>query len=640
MLVAMAPVSILASRAQLPDVIAELHRQGTVHLTSAALQDLGMASAGPGPAEVTRIADLSNETGDLALLLGLAGTAAAVMAEADWLRPATAAGAAQRLGAAAPNLAPLLSRIESLQGEHEAAVRYRETLAALVPLEPELALLSDGDLARLNLAIVVLVLDAPHAGVLDSVRGALGEVAGDRFHMAVTQTGEQTVGCVLVLPHPASARLHELLGRERVRHVPLPDAYQRLSLTHAQRELEARLAALPGELAGAWRSLAGCTAELEAAWRRRRREALTELDHLEALKLAGASDRIAAVTGWLPRGQLPELRAALAAVGRGVTVTELDRASAGEPPTLLDNPPRVRPYQRLITFFGLPRSGTADPSMLTAAVLPLLFGVMVGDLAYGAILAGLGALLRRRSRAARRPMLRDVGSILLAGGIWSMLFGLLFGEALGSLGHKLGLPALWFYRGGAESLGTLLLLAVGIGVTHVLLGLILGMRQAQRLRQPRTLVERAGTFFLLCGVAAIAATAVDLLPDQVRTPAVALVAVMFVVAISARGVMGLITGPLEVLGSLGHVLSYLRLAAVGLASVYLAGVANELAVSVPLLLGVFVAALLHLLNLALAGFSPMVQALRLHYVEFFSGFYEAGGHDFRPFGRRPELAAE
>jgi V/A-type H+-transporting ATPase subunit I len=235
-------------------------------------------------------------------------------------------------------------------------------------------------------------------------------------------------------------------------------------------------------------------------------------------------------------------------VGRGVTVTELDRASAGEPPTLLDNPPRVRPYQRLITFFGLPRSGTADPSMLTAAVLPLLFGVMVGDLAYGAILAGLGALLRRRSRAARRPMLRDVGSILLAGGIWSMLFGLLFGEALGSLGHKLGLPALWFYRGGAESLGTLLLLAVGIGVTHVLLGLILGMRQAQRLRQPRTLVERAGTFFLLCGVAAIAATAVDLLPDQVRTPAVALVAVMFVVAISARGVMGLITGPLEVLG--------------------------------------------------------------------------------------------
>jgi hypothetical protein len=177
MLVPMAPVSILAPRAQLPQVIAELHRQGTVHLTGAARQDLGMAAAGPGPAEAARITELSTEAADLGLLVGLARTAAAVVAEADWLRPAPAAGAAhwQR----SPGLAPLLSRIESLQAEHEAAVRYRETLAALLPVEPELALLSDGDLARLNLAIVVLVLDAPHAGVLDGIRRVLGEVAGE-----------------------------------------------------------------------------------------------------------------------------------------------------------------------------------------------------------------------------------------------------------------------------------------------------------------------------------------------------------------------------------------------------------------------------------------------------------------------------
>lgn len=116
-------------------------------------------------------------------------------------------------------------------------------------------------------------------------------------------------------------------------------------------------------------------------------------------------------------------------------------------------------------------------------------------------------------------------------------------------------------------------------------------------------------------------------------------AATFAVAISARGVMGLLTGPLELLGTIGHVLSYLRLAAVRLASAYLAAIANELAVSVPLLLGVFVAALLHLLNLALAAFSPMVQALRLHYVEFFSGFYEGGGRPYQPFGKRPEPSA-
>jgi V/A-type H+-transporting ATPase subunit I len=93
-------------------------------------------------------------------------------------------------------------------------------------------------------------------------------------------------------------------------------------------------------------------------------------------------------------------------------------------------------------------------------------------------------------------------------------------------------------------------------------------------------------------------------------------------------------GPLELVGTLGNVLSYLRLAAVGLASAYLATVANELAVLAPIWIGVLIAAFFHALNLALAALSPMIQALRLHYVEFFSKFYEGGGHPFRPFGER------
>lgn len=637
MLVPMMPITILTPRSQLPSVIAELHRQGIVHLTGTATQDRDSTSAATGPDYDSRMADLRREADELGQLARLAETAASAVAAADWLRPVTVTAGDERL---ALDLRELLGRIESLQSEHEVAARYRDALAVLVPLEPELALLSERDLTRLSLAVVILVIDAPHVGVLDGIREALREVAGDRFHMTGTQTGEQTVGCVLVLPHAVSAELHALLGREHIRHVPLPDAYRQRSLAQAQADLDSRLQSLPEELARAWRSLASRIAGLAAGWQRRQVEVLDELDKLEALTLAGTTERTAAVSGWLPRQHVPRLRTALAAAGASVTVAARDPATAGEPPALLDNPKPVRPYQQLISFFGLPRSGGIDPSWLTAAVLPLLFGIMVGDLAYGAVLAGVGWLLRRRGRVTKRPVLRDAGAILLAGGVWSMVFGLLFGEALGSIGHKLGLPALWFYRGGTESLAMLLLFAIAIGVTHMLLSLILGMRQASRLRQPRTFIERAGTFLLLCGVAAIAATAMDLLPDQARTPAIAVVAVTFVVSISTRGLMGLLMGPIELLGSLGHVLSYLRLAAVGLASVYLAGVANELAVSVPLLLGVFVAALLHLLNLALAAFSPMVQALRLHYVEFFSGFYEGGGIPFRPFGRRLQATLE
>ena len=102
------------------------------------------------------------------------------------------------------------------------------------------------------------------------------------------------------------------------------------------------------------------------------------------------------------------------------------------------------------------------------------------------------------------------------------------------------------------------------------------------------------------------------------------------------GALGLITGPLESAGQARHVLSYLRLAAVGLASAHLASVANELATVGPIWMGFVVAAFFHALNLALASFSPMIQALRLHYVEFFGTFLTGGGRAFAPFGHLPE----
>ena len=74
------------------------------------------------------------------------------------------------------------------------------------------------------------------------------------------------------------------------------------------------------------------------------------------------------------------------------------------------------------------------------------------------------------------------------------------------------------------------------------------------------------------------------------------------------------------------------IAAIGIASVYLARVANELGALGPIWLGVIIAGLFHSLNLVLGVFSPTIQALRLHYVEFFGKFYQGDGTPFRPFG--------
>jgi V/A-type H+-transporting ATPase subunit I len=104
--------------------------------------------------------------------------------------------------------------------------------------------------------------------------------------------------------------------------------------------------------------------------------------------------------------------------------------------------------------------------------------------------------------------------------------------------------------------------------------------------------------------------------------------------------LGLLVGPIEFLGLIGNILSYLRIAAIGLASVYLAQVANEFAgVMGSLVVGIMIAVLIHALNLALGVFSPTIHSLRLHYVEFFRKFYEGGGRPYQPFRSRFERSS-
>jgi V/A-type H+-transporting ATPase subunit I len=112
------------------------------------------------------------------------------------------------------------------------------------------------------------------------------------------------------------------------------------------------------------------------------------------------------------------------------------------------------------------------------------------------------------------------------------------------------------------------------------------------------------------------------------TPSIVLLSIALVVLMYTLGIVG----PLEVFGVVGNILSYSRLMAIGLASVILARVANDLADMVgSVVLGVIVAALLHALNIALGAMSPSIQSARLHYVEFFTKFYKTGGRPFRPF---------
>jgi V/A-type H+-transporting ATPase subunit I len=257
----------------------------------------------------------------------------------------------------------------------------------------------------------------------------------------------------------------------------------------------------------------------------------------------------------------------------------------------------------------------------------MFFGLMLGDIGYGAVLAGLGLLLHARSRPGTIP--RAVAEIAGPCAAFSIIFGAVFGEFFGDLGRRwLGLHPLGFDR--EEAVVPFLVLAVGLGLVHVLLGLGIGVANAIRGRHRRTAMGRGVTAIMILLVLVALLASLEILPRVLFTPSVIALLVAFPILILAEGIVA----PIELLGTIGNILSYARIMALGVASVMLAVVANRMAGALgSAVVGAVFALLFHLVNFALGLFSPAVHALRLHYVEFFGKFYSPGGTEYQPLTR-------
>jgi V/A-type H+-transporting ATPase subunit I len=255
----------------------------------------------------------------------------------------------------------------------------------------------------------------------------------------------------------------------------------------------------------------------------------------------------------------------------------------------------------------------------------MFFGLVLGDVGYGLVLAALALVLRHRS--AEGSVWRSVAEIAGACAAFTVIFGFLYGELFGDAGARLfGMRAVLMQR--EEALLPFLGLAVAIGVVHILLGLVLNV--VAKLRQGGRAAIGPGVTLVMVVLVVLAILAgVGVLPNAFFTPAVLLVFVLFPILVVVEGILG----PTELVSTIGHILSYARVMAVGTASVMMAVAANRMIGAMgSVVVGSLFALIFHLVNFALGVFSPTVHALRLHFVEFFGTFYSPGGTRYEPFG--------
>jgi V/A-type H+-transporting ATPase subunit I len=374
-------------------------------------------------------------------------------------------------------------------------------------------------------------------------------------------------------------------------------------------------------------------------------ESLDEADDQAARDRAALVTRdqsqVFAVQGWAPRARSDAL--VQFAGDRGLALTVEMPGPKDTPPTLLNNPPALRGGEGLVTFYKTPGYATWDPSTVVFLSFAVFFAMIISDAGYGLVLGLI--LLATWNRISGNGLRGVFVALVVATILYGMLVGTYFGITAAP-GSWLG--AAHVLDAGNQSL--MMLIAIGIGVAQIGGANLLAAWQR---RGSITAFSSLGwTFMVLGGFCALLGKSYAI--GQLFTLGIAALGLggLLVLLCSSEGKFSLVPKMLfyrlvdglkaltEVSKGFGDVLSYLRLFALGLASIKLAEVFNSLAAGafaskgVWVLVGLFVLFIGHTINFGMGIMSGVVHGLRLNVIEFFNWSLHEEGDRFEAFAKR------
>jgi V/A-type H+-transporting ATPase subunit I len=611
----MSRIRMLGARDRLQAVLGRVQDLGLVHLVEPAETE-SLSLLGLSPEQRRHVLSVQRISDDVDVALQLVGRSPSPPKGGEAFALPDAALIA---GRSRRELEALAGRSQRLEEERALILKFRPFFSAFRKIGQ-----SGLDLDGIRVFYLVLREDGEQE--LRRMRAALREALGNAYELLsqASESGESAM--LLAVPAADASKAENLLSEAGVQALSLPDQFEEQSVGATIQRMQTRLEELPKDLAEVARERKQIAKERADDLARIQVSVRDHLSTIEAMEQAVVTPRAFVLEGWIPSAARPNLEDQLGeSFGSQV---ELETVSSEEwagdtVPVVLNNPRLFRPFEAITRMMPLPKYGTVDPTPFVAVFFPMFFGVILGDIGYGALLGSISLVLRLRSKPDTN--LRSIAEIGLACALFTVVFGFLYGELFGDLGHRIGLHAIIFNR--EEAFFPFLGLAIALGIVHIVLGLIVGAVTMFR-GDKRRAVGKGVAALMVVLIALALMAAFGMLPDRFFTPLVIAVLVAFPILVVAEGVLA----PIELVSTLGNVLSYARIMAVGTASVMMAIVANRMTGAFGgVVVGVLFALLFHLINFVLGVFTPTIHLLRLHYVEFFGKFYSPGGSQYQPF---------
>lgn len=381
-------------------------------------------------------------------------------------------------------------------------------------------------------------------------------------------------------------------------------------------------------------------------------------DKYKVLGSLSQSRRTFLLKGYVPEEAAPKLELILTR-SYEVCVEFSDPSESDDVPVLLKNNAFSSPVESVIESYSMPGKGELDPTMPVACFYYFMFGMMLSDFAYGAVMAAATFWILRKFKNME-PGMKKMMTMFCYCGLGTMLSGVLFGSYFGDAPIVIAKTffgkdiTIWSWIDPLNESMKMLVFAFVIGLIHLFTGLILNCYGAIKQKKYADAIYDSVFWIMLVGGLLLYGLTTDIVTGMFGLNKIAQGIGTFGGICAVIASVGIIlTGGREsknwfkrtlkgayalygVTGYLSDILSYSRLLALGLATSVISSVFNQMGTMAGsgvfgVLIFIVVFLIGHTLNLAINALGAYVHTNRLQFVEFFGKFYNGGGRKFEPF---------